>query len=102
MIKLLHLLTAVFTALFFPALLPAKLIKRFIFETRKANAIREADLLSSETNKQVYVVQYGMIFKVGFRSEFRYSTNKIKSDLSKQNSGFLNYDYRNAIIYKTK
>jgi len=102
MIKLLHILTVVFTVMFCWIVFPARWIKRFVFDTRKANAIREADLLSLETNKQVYVVQYGMKFKVGSRSEFRYSTNKIKSDLSKRNSSFLDYNYRNAIIYKTK
>lgn len=77
---------------------PYKWIKRAFFEAKKANAIREAERLSLRFNKQVYVLQYNTDFIVGFRDDFRRKDSKIRRKID----GFLNWDYRNAIIHKTK
>lgn len=69
-----------------------------MFEAKKSNAIRDAELLSRQTNKQVYVVQYKTDFIVGMRNEFRQKDSKIRRKID----GYLDWDYRNAIIYKTK
>jgi len=91
-------LTWVFMILFCWIIFPYKWIKRGLFETRKAYAIRDAELLSKKTNKQVYVVQYKTNFIVGLRNEFRQKDSKIRRKID----GYLDWDYRNAIIYKTK
>lgn len=93
-----RLLSWIVTILFCWVIFPYKWIKRALFEAKKANAIREADLLSIETNKQAYVVQYKTDFIVGLRDDFRRKDSKIRRKID----GFLNWDYRNAIIHKTK
>lgn len=97
-----HGLSFFLAVLFCWIVFPVKWIKRFTFETRKANAIRRADLLASETGKKAFVVQQKMNFIVGLRSELRNKNSKIRSQLAKENKSFLNFDYRNAIIYTTK
>lgn len=97
-----HFISIILTILFAPIIYPYKWIKLFSFNIRKANAIRQAEQLTADTNKQAYVVQYRMSFKVGLRSEFRQSNSRIRRDLDKEMKGFLDYDYRNGIIYRTK
>jgi hypothetical protein len=100
--RTLHILSIILTILFCWIIYPFKWIKLLNFKLRKANAIRQAEQLTAETNKQVYVVQYRMRFKVGLRSEFRKHNSQIRRDLDKEMKGFLDYDYRNGIIYHTK
>lgn len=86
------------TILFFWVIYPYRFIVKMIFEIKKANAIKQADELCKQTNKQVYVVQYNKDFVVGLKREFRHKDLKIRKKID----GFLDWDYRNAIIYKTK
>lgn len=86
------------TVLFCWIIFPYKWTKKALFEAKKANAIREAEMISIERNKQVYVVQYRTDFIVGLRDEFRRKDSKIRRKID----GFLNWDYRNSIVHKTK
>lgn len=95
-------LSIVLLVLFCWIIYPVKWTKKIMFELRKTNAIRKANHLCAETNKQVYVVQNGMKFEVGFRHEFRKKTNSIQSELVRNKKGYLRYSYKNAIIYKSK
>lgn len=97
-----HILSILLLVLFFWVIYPVKWIKRLIFEVRKSNAIREAEDLSLKHNKQAYVVQYKMKFAVGLRSQFRQQNSKVRRKLADEMNGYLDYDYRNAIVYKTK
>ena len=92
------LLSYILVGLFFWIIYPVKWIRKSLFEVKKGNAIREAETLSSQTNKRVYVVQYRREFIVGLRDDFRRKDSKIRKKLD----GYLNWDYRNAIIHKTK
>lgn len=97
-----HIVSIILLVLFFWIIYPYKWIKKLSFEVRKANTIRQAEQLSVNENKQVYVVQYRMRFKVGLRSDFRKANSKVRRELEKEMKGFLDYDYRNGIIYRTK
>ena len=86
-----------FIVLFFWIIYPYKWANLAIFNIRKANAIRKAETMTAETGKQVYVVQYKTTFITGLRSDFRRRDSKIRRKID----GFLDWDYRNAIIHKT-
>ena len=75
---------------------PYKWIKKLIFRIKKENAIKEADALSKELNKAVYVVQDHEKFYVGTRTQFREGNKDAKRCLP----DWLRYDYRHAVIYK--
>lgn len=83
--------------LLFPVLWPAKKIKQFVFETRKANRIREAELLANETGHKAFVIQNGTKFFVSQRKDLR-KLNTKKSKKLKGTGGFV--EYRKAIIYE--
>lgn len=91
-------LSYLFVIIFAPIIFPYKWIRQFQFAAEKAKAIKQCNELSLKWNKQAYVVQNGREFYVGLRSEFRQTNSKIR----KQLAGYLDFDYRNAIIYKAK
>lgn len=69
---------------------------------RLANAKRRADALDNALNQAVYVVQYRRRFKVGARKDFRRENSNVRRDLAQEMKGFLKWDYRNAIVYRTR
>lgn len=97
--KLFKVFSFVCVVLFCWVIYPLKWIRKFIFLSRLDEAKKYADALHDETGKSYYVVQFGLKFDVGTRDYFRRNNVKVKRSLKKKYKGFLNYDYRNAIVY---
>lgn len=97
--KTIRAITIAIYFLFYPVFWTVKAIKKFSFETRKAKAIREAELLHSEKGKHIYVVQNGQRFVWGTREKLRELNTKKKKKV--KGTGLI-FDYRKAIIYTAK
>ena len=96
------LLSYLIVALFCWAIWPYKWALLAQNALRLANAKRRADVLDADKNQAVYVVQYRRRFKVGLRADFRRENSKVRRDLAQEMKGFLKWDYRNAIVYRTR
>ena len=73
-----------------------------VFGRRKKKAIKEADERGRKTNETVYVVQHKKEFIVGIRSELKKLDKRVRKSAGIQRKDKKVWDYRNAIIYKTK
>ena len=96
------LLSYLIVALFCWIIWPYKWVLLAQNSARLANAKRRADALDAAKNQAVYVVQYRRRFKVGLRADFRRENSKVRRDLAQEMKGFLKWDYRNAIVYRTR
>lgn len=92
----------VIVVLFCWVIFPIKWVKKILFNERKERAIAYADAMAKKNNRVYYVVQVESDFYVGTRDFFRERDGKMKRELKKKGLAFLDWDYRNAIIYKAK
>lgn len=98
-IKTINWITTAIYFLFFPIFWIIRVYKVKKFDKRKAKAIRDADKLHSDCNRNAYVVQNGVKFVVGTREQLR----KLNTQGRKMVKGtYMKFDYRKAIIYTAK
>ena len=80
-----------------------KKLTKWIFDRRKKKAIQKANKRHKEEKKKIFVIQIGKKFHVGTREELRRENKtgrKAVKYLSKTH--WLDYNYKNAIIYEAK
>ncbi len=77
---------------------PYKWIRWIAFYVRRYLAIRTADEMHNLTGRRYFVIQNGRKFIVRDKRSARKKDVKIKKKIP----SYLDWDYRNAIIYRTK
>lgn len=92
-------LSYVGVVLFAPFIFQYKWIRNAVINVRRLRAISDANDIAARTHKNAYVIQDGTHFKATTRRAARYTSNKVQSKLEKRHAGFLDYDYRNGVVY---
>lgn len=89
-------LAIVFVCLFFWILYPIKWAKKLVFKAKLKRAKESAVEMSKRLNRAVYVCQNGTDIFIGTRDELREWNRTVRKD----KPGFLDIDYRHAVVFK--
>lgn len=79
---------------------PYKWISKGVAWLRDRKAMYDADVMCKRLNKAVYVCRDGHKIYVDVRNRLRITNTANRKKLEKMHSGFLDWDYRHAVIYK--
>lgn len=98
--KLMLILTYTGLILFWWVIYPYKWINAGIAKLRNLHALTQAKELCHDINKAVYVCRDGHKIYVNTRENLRRANTKNRKKLSDSHRGYLDWDYRYALVYK--
>lgn len=96
--KIVKFLAQVFCFIVFPV----KSYRKILFDSRKKKAIKMADKMQKTTPDKVMVMQDGVDFYVGVKSDFKHLKKRVNKKLKIKHEYRNAFDWKSAIIYSAK